>query len=67
MPRMEETNHLIAGFLQTQPHAAFVDVYHLMLKPDGHPMDDIFRADKLHMNAKGYLIWQAAILPYLDK
>ena len=67
MPRMEEANHLIAGFLQTDPHAAFVDVYHLMLKPDGHPIDDLFRADKLHMNAKGYLIWQRAILPWLDK
>jgi lysophospholipase L1-like esterase len=30
-------------------------------------MDDIFEGDKLHMNAKGYDIWQKIILPYLDK
>jgi lysophospholipase L1-like esterase len=67
MLRMEEANRLIADFLRTQSHAAFVDVYHLMLKPDGRPIDDLFRPDKLHMNAKGYLIWQKALLPYLVK
>jgi lysophospholipase L1-like esterase len=67
MPRMAEANQLIAGFLRDQEHAAFVDVYHLMLKPDGHPIDELFRGDKLHMNARGYLIWQNAILPYLVK
>jgi len=67
MPRMEEANRLISEFIHKQKHAAFVDVYHAMLKPDGHPMDDIFEADKLHMNAKGYDIWQKIILPYLDK
>jgi lysophospholipase L1-like esterase len=65
MPKMEEANHLIADFLHGQAHAAFVDVYHLMLTPEGHPIDDLFRADKLHMTAKGYIIWQKAILPYL--
>ena len=67
MPRMEEANRLIAGFIQAEAHAAFVDVYHLMLTPDGHPIDELFRGDKLHMNAKGYLIWQKAILPWLVK
>ena len=45
----------------------FIDVYHKMLKPDGTPMDNIFLEDKLHMNAKGYAIWQKAIEPYLLK
>jgi len=64
---MEEANRLISEFIHKQKHAAFVDVYHAMLKPDGHPMDDIFEDDKLHMNAKGYDIWQKIILPYRDK
>jgi len=67
MPRMEETNKLISEFIHKQKHAAFVDVYHAMLTPDGHPMDDLFEGDKLHMNAKGYDLWQKIILPYLDK
>ncbi len=65
MPKMEAANRLIADFLGRQAHAAFVDVYHLMLTPEGRPIDDLFRTDKLHMNARGYIIWQKAILPYL--
>lgn len=38
-----------------------------MLAPDGNPMNDIFKNDNLHMNAKGYAIWQRIIQPYLLK
>jgi lysophospholipase L1-like esterase len=38
-----------------------------MLSPDGSPLKDIFNADNLHMNAKGYAIWQKAIEPFLLK
>lgn len=67
MSEMEEANDLIRNFIAERSHAAFVDVYHLMLNAHGHPIDDLFIADKLHMNEKGYKIWQQAILPYLDK
>jgi lysophospholipase L1-like esterase len=67
MPRMEEANDLIRDFTAKHSHVRFVDVYHLMLTPQGHPMDDLFIGDKLHMNEKGYKIWQKAILPYLEK
>jgi lysophospholipase L1-like esterase len=43
----------------------FIDVFPLMLGPDGKPKPDIFVADRLHMNAKGYAIWQSAVLPHL--
>jgi len=67
MPSMEQANQLIANFLHTQSHTAFADVYHPMLKPDGSPMDDLFLDDKLHMNPKGYAIWQKVIQPLLLK
>jgi len=67
MPRMEEANDLIHDFMAKHSHASFVDVYHLMLTPQGRPMEELFAGDKLHMNDKGYRIWQKAILPYLDK
>jgi lysophospholipase L1-like esterase len=38
-----------------------------MLNAAGEPMPQIFIADSLHMNAKGYAIWQKAIIPYLVK
>lgn len=67
MPEMEKANDLIRNFIAQRSHASFVDVYHLMLNQQGRPMDNLFAGDKLHMNARGYKIWQQAILPYLDK
>ena len=67
MPEMEQANDLIRNFMAERAHAAFVDVYHLMLTPEGRPIDNLFVGDKLSMNERGYKIWQQAILPYLDK
>jgi len=67
IPRMEEANDLIRDFLAKHSHASFIDVYHKMLTPQGRPMEDLFLEDKLHMNAKGYAIWQQVIQPYLEK
>jgi lysophospholipase L1-like esterase len=67
MPRMEETNDLIRDFMAAHSHAVFVDVYHAMLTPQGQPVDSLFLGDKLHMNEKGYKIWQKILTPYLDK
>jgi lysophospholipase L1-like esterase len=67
MPKMEEANDLIRDFMAKYSHAAFVDVYHPMLTQQGQPIDSLFLSDKLHMNEKGYRIWQQILLPYLDK
>jgi lysophospholipase L1-like esterase len=67
MSKMEAANGMIKTFLAKNRKTGFVDVYHKMLKADGTPMDHIFLEDKLHMNAKGYAIWQKAIKPYLLK
>ena len=67
MPRMEEANKLIAGFIHTQKNAAFADVYHAMLTPEGKIIDGIWENDKLHMTNEGYKIWQKIIAPYLVK
>jgi lysophospholipase L1-like esterase len=67
MPRMEKANKLISNFLSSKKKTFFVDVYHKMLDKNGNPMPDIFLDDNLHMNAKGYHIWQKAIEPCLKK
>lgn len=64
--KMEEVNDAIKEFLKQQPNTSFVDVYHKMLKR-GKLKKDLFIEDNLHMNAKGYEIWQKAIQPYLLK
>ena len=67
MPTFEEANKSIKKYLKKKKKAVFVDVSHKMLNEDGTPMKDIFIEDSLHMNAKGYAIWQKVIEPYLLK
>jgi len=65
--RLIAGNELIAKYLKKKKKAKFISVWNSMLGPDGKPMEDIFIADKLHMNAKGYAIWQKIIEPVLIK
>ena len=67
MSKMSAANKLIKDFLQTKKYTVFIDVYNKMLGADGKPMKDIFLEDNLHMNAKGYQIWQKEMEPYLIK
>ncbi len=64
MQEMEKTNALVKGFLSKQKNACFVDVYHAMLQNE-KPIPSIFIEDSLHMNAKGYHIWQQELKPFL--
>ena len=65
MPKMSEANQLIREFLNEHKKTDFVDVYTLMLDDSGHPRQDIFLEDKLHMNRKGYDIWKKTIKRHL--
>ncbi len=65
--KMITANNKIKGFLATQKKAIFIDVYHKMLGPDGAPLKEIFLEDNLHMNAKGYGIWQKELQSHLLK
>jgi lysophospholipase L1-like esterase len=67
MPEMQEANSMIKKFLSRQKNAAFIDVYHAMLNKDGTPDKSLFIEDELHMNDKGYHVWQKIIKPYLLK
>jgi lysophospholipase L1-like esterase len=67
MPKFNVANVMIRSFLNTKKKTAFIDVYHKMLNEDGTPLKDIFVEDNLHMNAKGYAIWQKIIKDFLKK
>ena len=67
MQKMSDANSLIKKFLKKNKNTAFIDVFHKMLNEDGTPIGEIFTKDSLHMNAKGYKIWQKVIEPYLSK
>jgi len=61
---VKRLNGLIAAYCR-QHGLTFIDVFPLMLGPDGQPKPNIFVADRLHMNAQGYAIWREAVAPYL--
>lgn len=54
-------NKWIAEFLAGQRNTDFIDVWPVMLGPDGRPKPGIFVADQLHMNAEGYKLWAPLI------
>jgi lysophospholipase L1-like esterase len=66
-PKMVKANQLIRNYLSTKKKTSFIDVYHKMFNKDRTVMKDIFIEDDLHMNEKGYHIWQKIIQPYLIK
>ena len=73
--KMREVNMQIKAFMKFQGdsfggdlgESNYIDVHQKMLNEAGEPMPEIFLEDSLHMNAKGYAIWQETIKPYLIK
>lgn len=65
--KVKEVNRRIEEITKKEKGMKFIDVYSKMLGEDGQPKPDIFLADKLHMNEKGYAIWKEVVLPYLGK
>src|SRR5688572_9858193 len=53
--KVREANRLIREWTTTQDGLSFIDVFPYMIGSDGTPKPDIFVADKLHMNEKGYI------------
>jgi len=58
-------NDALRAWAATQRNVAYIDVFTPMLDADGVPREDLFIADRLHMNAAGYALWRDIIGPYL--
>ncbi|MBO9631831.1 MAG: G-D-S-L family lipolytic protein [Chitinophagaceae bacterium] len=64
---MKDGNKRIRKFLKKQKKATYIDVFSAMCNKDGSIKTDLFLEDNLHMNSKGYKIWQPLIQPHLIK
>jgi lysophospholipase L1-like esterase len=64
--KAKAANTLIRNFLSKEENTDFIDIFSPMIK-DGKSRPELFVEDMLHMNAKGYAIWEAAVRPYLLK
>ena len=57
----------VAAFLKKEKNAGFINIYPSLLDEKGNIREELFVQDKLHVNEKGYALWQKIILPYLIK
>lgn len=64
---MQEGNEKIKSFITNQTYTQFIDVYSSMISTTGEINPSLFLSDSLHMNKKGYQLWQPLIEPFLVK
>lgn len=65
MPQISSANAAIRAFLETKRKSTYVNIWDQMLDEEGAPRKELFLADMLHMNEKGYAIWRQALEPHL--
>lgn len=63
--RVDRANALVKEYAARENNLTYIDVYTPMIGPDGRPREELFVADKLHMNRRGYDVWRSVIGPHL--
>ena len=63
--KYEDYNEKLKAWTTQKRNVRFADVWTPMLDSDGKVMQDIFIADGLHLNEKGYSIWTSALKKYV--
>jgi lysophospholipase L1-like esterase len=64
-PKSMEANTLLRAACAEDKRLTYVSIVETMMMPDGKVKEDIFKADRLHMNAAGYALWRDAVRPIL--
>jgi lysophospholipase L1-like esterase len=65
--QIKEANRLIEQYARSEKNIDFIDIFPVMLGPDGKPRKELFRPDGLHMNAEGYALWIPIIRQRLEE
>lgn len=60
-PEMNKANQAILALSKANPLLEYLDTATPMLGKDGKPMPDLFAKDGLHLNEKGYRIWNKVV------
>ena len=58
-------NDLMRQYATTHNQVDFMNIWDVMLDKTGKPISEIFIADSLHMNEKGYAIWNKSVAPFM--
>ena len=64
-PQMAEANRMVREYSEKHPNLGYADLATPLLDADGKPLE-VFLDDGLHLNERGYLLWQEALAPFLD-
>ena len=66
-PEMEKANKMIKDQCDHDEHLYYVETAAPLLGEDGKPQADLFLDDSLHLNDKGYALWNNIVTPLLEK
>ncbi len=66
-PEMKKANLTIQTLAKKNPLLDYLDTATPMMGKNGKPMPDLFKNDGLHLNDKGYLIWNKVLKEWLKE
>jgi len=66
-PDIKKANELIRETCDKRKKLYFIPTEHAFLNEKGLPRDELFVADKLHLNEEGYKVWTEIVKMELDK
>jgi lysophospholipase L1-like esterase len=64
--KIKAGNRAVQAFCEATPHTYFIPTESAFLDAEGKRRDELFIADRLHLNADGYVRWGAIIKSHLD-
>ncbi|TCV96501.1 lysophospholipase L1-like esterase [Luteibacter rhizovicinus] len=67
LDKILKSNELIREWASRQKDVSFLDIVPGMVDGQGEPRPELFIADGLHMNSKGYALWTATVEPWLEQ
>jgi lysophospholipase L1-like esterase len=66
-PKMQTVNERVRDFTKNDKRLTYVDTATPMLGDDGKPRPELFRDDGLHLNNKGYALWDEVLCKRLNE
>jgi lysophospholipase L1-like esterase len=63
----KQLNELVKAFTQDNPKLGYIETYDLVLDAEGRPRPELFREDRLHLNADGYKLLADRVRPHLPE
>lgn len=63
--RIHELNARLEKLVASDPKITLCDTFTPLAQPDGTSIPEDFVPDRLHLNAAGYTVWHAALLPII--